>query len=98
MSLILIARNIGPDLAREDGTADYDVEVSINRKSYIWAGQINGHIREQGAAVLLRKIADAIDQHSAEYRLREHILSAELAAAGQSIKQSLETLSKPKKA
>lgn len=68
MSLVLIASNItDPNrekLLREDGTSDYVVEVSINRESFIWIGKIENHIREEGAAKLLRLIADKIDGHT----------------------------------
>ena len=68
MSLIIIAQNItGTDtLARPDGTADYDVEVSVNRKHFIWCGKITNHRRDAGAQELLRRIADAIDEHGRE--------------------------------
>lgn len=58
--LIATAHNITPDGAREDGTADYDVWIGINRHC-IWRGSVNGHIRATGAAVLLRLIADRMD-------------------------------------
>lgn len=46
-----------PILAREDGTADYDVWVGINHHC-LWRGEVNGHVRDVGAEVLLRLIAD----------------------------------------
>ena len=79
MSLIILARNITDErigtgnepldqsqlaLSRDDGTADYDVEVSINQRKYIWVGKIKNHVRVEGAPKLLRLIADAIDKAS----------------------------------
>ena len=49
-----------PLLAREDGTADYDVWVGINQHM-IWRGSVNGHKRAAGAAALLRLIADKVE-------------------------------------
>jgi hypothetical protein len=68
MSLIIIAQNITDPvkLARPDGTADYDVEVSVNRKKFIWRGKIENHKRDAGAQVLLRRIADAIDDNESK--------------------------------
>lgn len=51
-----------PVLSRKDGTADYDVWLGINTHC-LWRGVVTGHIRAQGASVLLRHIADAIDAH-----------------------------------
>ena len=59
--LILLARNLTG--TKENGTSDYDVEVSINQKQYVWCGTIKGHVRDDGAAKLLRLIADEIDNH-----------------------------------
>ena len=44
-------------LERADGTADYDVLVGVNRR-VIWKGSIKNHVRDAGAEVLLRSIAD----------------------------------------
>ena len=63
MSLILIANNLVPELEREDGTADYDVEVSINRRAYIWCGKIEGHVRDEGAIKLLKLVIEAMEAH-----------------------------------
>jgi hypothetical protein len=63
MSLIIIAHNIGAELEKPDGTADYEVEVSVNRRKFIWTGAILGHVRKEGASKLLRLIADAMDRH-----------------------------------
>ncbi len=67
MALIIIAQNItDPEthaLVREDGTSLYDVEVSVNRERFIWCGKIDNHKRDDGAAKLLRLIADKMDEH-----------------------------------
>lgn len=49
-----------PVLAHKDGTADYDVWVGINHHR-IWSGEVNGHVRDAGAEVLLRAIADKME-------------------------------------
>lgn len=61
--LIITATNVTPldVLARSDGTADYDVSVGLNRRT-IWRGSVNGHKRADGAATLLRLIADRMDK------------------------------------
>ncbi len=51
--------------ARPDGTADYEVEVKINRH-VIWRGAISGHKRANGAENLLRLIADRIEAQGGE--------------------------------
>lgn len=56
MSLVVIAQNIS-NLAPE---SEYDVEVSVNRRRFIFTGRV-AHTRADGAATLLRKIADAMD-------------------------------------
>lgn len=48
-------------LVRKNGTSKYDVWVGINHHK-LYAGTINDHCRAQGAAVLLRKIADEMDK------------------------------------
>lgn len=60
--LILTACNVTAPgvLADEKGKSNYDVWVGINHHQ-IWGGPINGHTRADGAAALLRKIADALD-------------------------------------
>lgn len=56
--LIVTALNItGGNGEREDGTADYAVEVAINNQRPIWAGLVNRHVRKNGAAALLELIA-----------------------------------------
>lgn len=50
------------DGVRPDGTSDYHVSVFINRRT-LWEGTVKNHIRAQGASVLLRLIADAMDAH-----------------------------------
>ena len=77
MSLIVIANNITPDLVRKDGTADYEVEVSVNRRKFIWRGPITNHVRANGAAELLRDIAGAIDEHRQEFALSQEIKNTE---------------------
>ncbi len=49
-----------PVLAREDGTADYDVWVGINHHC-LFSGQLKGHARNAGAETLLRLIADKME-------------------------------------
>ena len=65
---ILTATNVtdlaNRTLARSDGTADYDVWVGINQHM-IWRGSINGHVRSDGGAKLLRLIADAMEKSNA---------------------------------
>jgi len=59
--LIFTAHNVTPSgLAREDGTADYECTLWINQ-TRIWSGSVNGHIRNQGAAALLRLAAERMD-------------------------------------
>jgi hypothetical protein len=53
---ILLAHNTTGTKA--DGTSDYDVEIRINER-VIARLEIAGHIRDAGAAALLRMIADA---------------------------------------
>lgn len=66
--LIVTAHNVtSPEkgvLAREDGTADYDVWVGINQHC-IWKGSVT-HRRELGAAELLRMIALGMDESKLE--------------------------------
>jgi len=63
MALIVIAQNLLKDaLERPDGTADYDVEVSVNRVRYIWTGKILGHVRASGATSLLKKIVEEMER------------------------------------
>lgn len=59
--LIVHAQNVTPgNGTAADGTADYIVTVKINFRE-IWHGRVAGHRRAEGAAVLLRKIADYMD-------------------------------------
>ena len=68
-----------PILARKDGTADYDVWVGINQHC-LWKGSVNGHVRDAGAEVLLRLIADHMEEGKKRERLaiafQEHVLTA----------------------
>jgi hypothetical protein len=64
--LIVTAVNVTKEkgkrtLVRKNGTADYIVEVAINRAPPIWAGPVTNHIRDEGASALLRRIADRMD-------------------------------------
>ena len=60
---ILTAHNVTGDgkFSRPDGTADYDVWVGINHHM-IRKGSVNGHVRSDGGAKLLRLIADRMDK------------------------------------
>ena len=53
--LIILAHNTTG--TKEDGTSDYNVEARVNER-VIAKMVVKGHIRDAGAAVLLRKIAD----------------------------------------
>lgn len=55
---ILLAHNVTG--TKPDGTSDYDVEVRINENLIFKAG-VQGHVRANGGAALLRKIADVWD-------------------------------------
>lgn len=59
MALIVVAVNKS-NLAE---ISDYNVHVSINDQHTIFAGRITGHRRTDGAAELLRRIADEMDAH-----------------------------------
>ena len=67
--LIVTAVNVTQDkhtnrvLEREDGTSDYVVEVAINSAPPIFSGYIANHVRKDGAADLLRLIADKMDSN-----------------------------------
>ena len=56
--LIVLAHNTTG--TKSDGTSDYDVEVRINER-VIFKGQVIGHIRDHGAAILLHSIANQIE-------------------------------------
>jgi len=59
--LIVNATNVtGGNGTREDGTADYVARVAINDRT-IWAGSVKGHVRDSGAAKLLRLLANAME-------------------------------------
>lgn len=61
--MILNAVNVTPrGLLEKDGLSDYDVWVGINERC-VWRGKIEGHVRAEGAAKLLRLIAEAMDCH-----------------------------------
>lgn len=59
--LIVTATNVTPrGVVRKNGTADYEVWVGINQHC-IWRGNIDNHIRDNGAGELLRTIANQMD-------------------------------------
>lgn len=58
--LIILAHNTTGKT--KGGTSDYDVQVKVNDDYTIWAGTVKGHVRANGAAPLLRKIADAMER------------------------------------
>ena len=61
--LIVLAHNITEgNGTKKDGTSDYDVHVKVNNDYTVWSGQVTDHVRANGAAPLLRKIADAMDR------------------------------------
>lgn len=47
---------------KDDGTSDYDVMVHINEQVILFIPQLKGHVRDEGGAALLRRIADAWDK------------------------------------
>jgi hypothetical protein len=64
--LLITAGNVtGQGQLEKDGLANYTVWVGINRYQ-IWSGPVNGHIRDEGAAELLRRIAEAMDNQKSE--------------------------------
>ncbi len=59
--LILQAGNVtAGNGTAPDGTAAYEVTVAINNR-ILWKGEVSGHIRANGGAELLRRIADVWD-------------------------------------
>jgi hypothetical protein len=62
--LIILAHNTTG--TKEDGTSDYNVEARVNER-VIAKMTITGHVRDAGAAALLRKIAD-VWENGAGYR------------------------------
>lgn len=58
--LIILAHNTTG--TKPDGTSDYSVSVKLNDDYVIWQGQVTNHVRANGAATLLRKIADAMER------------------------------------
>lgn len=62
--LIVLAHNTTG--TKEDGTSDYNVEARVNER-VIAKMIVKGHVRDAGAAVLLRKIADTWE-NGAGYR------------------------------
>jgi hypothetical protein len=64
--LILTAGNVtGDGQLEKDGLADYTVWVGVNYRQ-IWSGPVKGHVRTNGAAELLRRIADHMDGYVSE--------------------------------
>ena len=63
MLLLLVHNTTG---TKDDGTSDYNVEARINDR-IIAKMSVTGHVRDAGAAELLRKIADVWD-NGAGYR------------------------------
>lgn len=60
--MIATATNVTTEgLTNSEGLSDYDVWVGINHHK-IWAGKVEGHVRKNGAATLLRLIADRMEQ------------------------------------
>lgn len=59
--LIVTARNLS-ELAP---ISDYEVEVRVNNMAPIWRGIVRGHNRPDGAAVLLRRVAEAMENDDA---------------------------------
>jgi hypothetical protein len=56
--LIVTLHNIHTD---KDDVATYDARVKVNYVT-IWDGKVGPHKRGDGAAKLLRKLADAMDE------------------------------------
>jgi hypothetical protein len=64
MAFILIAVNITEGgTTREGGLSDYNVEARINDRMLVRL-KVKGHVRDSGAAQLLRLIADAWDKET----------------------------------
>ena len=59
--LIIKALNITENAEDAHGKADYDVLIHVNSRP-IWSGRVKGHIRKNGAAELLRCIANEMDR------------------------------------
>ena len=57
--LIVTAHNITG--TKPDGTSDYDIEARVNER-VIAKFQVKGHVREAGAAPLLRLMADQLER------------------------------------
>jgi hypothetical protein len=64
MAFILIAVNVTEGgLVREEGLSDYNVEGRINDRTIVRL-KVKGHVRDSGAAQLLRLIADEWDKEA----------------------------------
>jgi len=57
--LILTAQNVSRDSGNT--VADYEVKVRVNEK-IIWEGKVSNHVREDGWAQLIRRIAWEADR------------------------------------
>jgi len=64
--LIILAHNTTG--TKDDGTSDYNVEARIN-DTVIAKMRVTGHVRNSGAAQLLRKIADVWDTNEGYRRV-----------------------------
>ena len=53
--------NVTPKGETADGLADYRAYVKVNY-TLIWHGMVSGHKRAEGAAALLRRLADAMER------------------------------------
>lgn len=63
---IVLAQNITEGgLTKPDGTSDYRVQIRLNERLIVDI-PVKGHIRANGGAELLRKIADEWDNHKGD--------------------------------
>lgn len=62
--LIVLAHNTTG--TKPDGTSDYNVEVLINERC-ISRVTVRNHVRDAGAAPLLRLIADAMEKDAPDF-------------------------------
>lgn len=64
--LIVTAVNVTPEgLQDQNGKAQYDVWMGINHRC-IWRGSVQDHVRDAGAAELLRRIANTMDSSAGQ--------------------------------
>lgn len=64
---MLIIRAVNKTGTKPDGTSEYRVEALLNERQF-FSGVISGHVRQNGAGELLRKIADAMEKSDYEFR------------------------------